>query len=103
MYTSHSIASILSFEIEEIEVRKPSTTDTAPITETTPSDLSDPLGQVPATNEVSRLKEEVKKYQQELEKCTIQMEKFQAMLETVMTKIEKMSTPVEESTNRRLD
>jgi hypothetical protein len=43
-YTSHSIASILSFKIEEVEVRKPRTTVTAPITETTPSDLSNPLG-----------------------------------------------------------
>jgi hypothetical protein len=60
-YTSHSIASILSFEINEIEVRKPNTNVTAPITETTPSDLSDPVGQVPATNKVSRLKEEVKR------------------------------------------
>jgi hypothetical protein len=79
-YTSHSIASILSFEIEEIEVRKTNTTVTAPIIETTPSDLSDPAGQAPAITEVSRLKEEVKKYQQELEKCTIQMEKFRPCL-----------------------
>jgi hypothetical protein len=80
LYTSHSIASILSFEIEEIEVRKPNTIVTAPISETTPSDLSDPVGQVQATNEVSRLKEEVKKCQQELEKCTIQVEKSRQCL-----------------------
>jgi hypothetical protein len=36
-YTSHSIASILSCKIEDIEVRKTNTTVTAPITEATPS------------------------------------------------------------------
>ena len=42
-YTSHSIASILSFEIEEIEIKQPPKASTPMTTETTPSNLSDPV------------------------------------------------------------
>ena len=102
-YTSHSITSILSFEIEEIEVKKPTATITAPTTEKTPSDLSDPVAPASSTNKISCLKEEVKKYQYKLEKCFTQMTKFQEMLEIIMTQVEKISTPLIELQNRRLD
>ena len=101
-YTSHSITSILSFEIDEIEVKKSNATVTAPTTETTPSDLSDPVVPASSTNEISRLKEEVKMYKHELEKCNTQMTKFQEMLEIIMIQVEKISTPSTESPNRRL-
>ena len=100
-YTSHSITSILSFEIEEIEVRKPMIDVTEPNTTTTPSDLSEPAVEGPAINEISQLKAEVKTYKQELEKYTAKMEKFQEMLETIMAQVGQMSTPIKEPPNRR--
>ena len=59
-YTSHSITSILSFEIEEIEVRKPTAEVAAPNKETTPLDLSEPTVEVPVTNKLSQLKAGIK-------------------------------------------
>ena len=101
-YTSHSITSILSFEIDEIEVKKSNATVAAPTTETTPSDLSDPVAPASSTNEICCLKEEVKMYKHKLEKCTTQMTKFQEMLEIIMIQVEKISTPLTKSPNRRL-
>jgi hypothetical protein len=100
-YTSHSITSILSFEIEEIEVTKSSVEIPAPNTETTPSDLSEPAVEVLETNELRQLKAEVKKYQQELVKYTAKMEKFQEMLEIIMLQIGQLSSPTTEGSNRR--
>jgi hypothetical protein len=48
----HSITSILSFEIEEIEIRKPIAEVTASNTESTPSDLSEPVVKGPAINKL---------------------------------------------------
>ena len=62
-YTSHSITSILSFEIEEIEVRKPTSEVAAPNKEKMPSDLSEPTVEVPVTNKLSQLKADIQNYQ----------------------------------------
>ena len=89
--TSHSITSILSFEIKEIEVRKFTEEITAPNTETTQLDLSEPVTNNKAKAEVKQLKEEVQNYRKELEKCTLKIEGFQVMLETIIEHVSKLS------------
>ena len=100
-YTSHSITSILSFEIEEIEVRKFTEEITAPNTETTPSDLSEPVTSDKAKAEVEQLKEEVQNYRKELEKCTLKIEGIQVMLETIIEHVSKLSSGIPPTSPRR--
>jgi len=73
-YTAHSISSILSFDIEEIEVPKTTQATTPPTTTTTPSNLSDPILNDNTTDNILSLKAEIQKYKSQLEKCTIQIE-----------------------------
>ena len=100
-YTLHSITSLLSFEIEEIKVKKFTAEITAPNTETTPSDLSEPVTNDKAKAEVEKLKEEVQNYRKELEKCTLKIEGFQVMLETIIEHVSKLSSGVIPPSPRR--
>ena len=83
-YTSHSMASILSFETKEIEIKQPPKASTPMTTETTPSDLSDPVLNEKTTAEVELLKAEAQHYCSKLEKYTLKIKGFQVMLETIM-------------------
>jgi len=84
----------LSFEIEEIKVRNFTEEIAAPNTDTTPSDLSEPVTNDKAKAEVEKLKEEVQNYRKELEKCTLKIEGFQVILETIIKHVSKLSLGV---------
>ena len=60
-------------------------------TETTPSDLSDPVLNEKTTAEVEMLKAEVQHYCSKLEKYTLKIEGFQVMLETIMEQVSKLN------------
>ena len=102
-YTAHSISSILSFDIEEIEVKTTTQATTPPTTETTPSDLSDPILNDNTTEDILSLKAEIQKYKSELEKCTLKMEGFQVMLETIIEQVSKINSTSSNTIPRRPD
>jgi len=93
-YFTHSIASILTFEVDEVVVRKeqqkqPSEQET--LTATTPSELSIPP--VIRTNmqhdsEVTMLREQVDKYQKDIGTLTARLDTMSAMLELLLKKVE---------------
>ena len=107
-YTTNSINSILSFDIDEIVVKKASSkaTITPTTTATTPSDLSEPVVNESHRSEINKLKEEIQSYKKALEMCTTKMEGFQAILETINGKVSQLPSaqlePTEQVSQTRL-
>jgi len=89
-YTAHSITSILSFNVEEIEVKTTTFTTNPLTTEVTPSDLTKPIVQDSQKAEIILLEEKIQQYKKELEKCTSRIEGFQVMLKTIISKVSQI-------------
>jgi hypothetical protein len=92
-YASRSIASIMSLEIEEIEVVQINT-EVPPTTVNTPSELSNPSSALSAASEIEMLRAEVRRNQEEMIRYVQTMEKFQEMLETILKQVGNLSVPI---------
>ena len=108
-YYSHSAETIMTFEVEEIHIRKEEPTkESEATTSTTPSEISLPPAIRTSSNEheINVLKTQVTKYQQELATYTTKMEKMFTMLESLLSKINennKDDNRISKDSNRRQD
>lgn len=108
-YYSHSAETIMTFEVEEIHIRKEEPTkESEATTSTTPSEISLPPAIRTSSNEqeINVLKTQVTKYQQELATYTTKMEKMFTMLESLLSKINennKDDSKIPKDLNRRQD
>jgi hypothetical protein len=90
-YSSRSISSIMSFEIEEVNILPCPDVSTAP-NPATPSEVSEP-STVTATSEVEILRSEIKRYQEEMIQYVNKMDRFQTLLETILLQVGNLATP----------
>lgn len=90
-YSSRSISSIMSFEIEEVTILPH--LDVTPIpTPATPSEVSEP-STVTATSEVETLRSEIRRYQDEMLQYVNKMDRFQTLLETILLQVGNLAPP----------
>jgi hypothetical protein len=88
-YYSHSADTIMTFEVEEIQIRNDEPVKMSEATtSTTPSEISIPPTILPTSNEneLSALRTQVAHYQQELATYATKMEKMYTMLESLLKK-----------------
>jgi hypothetical protein len=96
-YSSRSVSSIMSFEIDEVTILPHPDVNPLP-TPATLSAVSDP-STVTATSEVEILRSEVKRYQEEMLQYVNKMDRLQILLETILLKVGGLAPPLDNVPN----